>query len=449
MAAGTVEVEVVPTPEPGKKSMFADDAAPTASTVEDYKPPRGKVTELARRLGRHGFIIRNVGEFSVSVSAPEDLFERFFSNKIHEVKAPTPKDHPERTIRAPRKGTPFKIPPVDGFDSLIERAYIQHPPTFFADERPLPPFWNDKFRLRVPGDVAQIMRASAVHARGITGKGVRVAMPDTGHQQHPYFIAQNYHFLAVAAPDAVDVLTDPLGHGTGERANLYAVAPDIHFTGVKMNNPTLAVATAIELRPHVMTNSWGYHADLPGTSMPNFLKPLYLTLLDAVARGIIVCFSAGNGHYSFPANMPQVIAAGGVVVDQDLKYSATPYASGFQSTWFPGRNVPDVCGLCGVLPTADYIVLPVPILSGLNKEKGWGAFSGTSAASPMVAGVCALLKQADPTLTLPQIKSILMYTARDIIAGVCAQGFPATPGPDIATGYGLADADRALEAVGF
>src|SRR5215468_9618156 len=49
---------------------------------------------------------------------------------------------------------------------------------------------------------------SAFQARGITGKGVRVAMPDTGHQQHPYFIAQNYHFLAVAAPDTVDVLTD-------------------------------------------------------------------------------------------------------------------------------------------------------------------------------------------------------------------------------------------------
>jgi serine protease AprX len=286
-----------------------------------------------------------------------------------------------------------------------------------------------------------------VHRRGIVGKGVRVAMPDSGHERHPFFVAQDYNFLAVAAPDAVDHLVDDSGHGTGECANLFATAPAINFIGVKMNNPTLAFATAVALKPQVITNSWGYHADLPGTSMPNFLKPLYLNILDAVARGITVCFSAGNGHFAFPANIPEVIAVGGVVVDQDLKFSATPYASGFDSTWFPGRRVPDVCGLCGVPPTADYIVLPVPIGSALNKEKGWGAFSGTSAASPMVAGVCALLKQADPALTPVEIKNILMHTARDITAGQCAQGHPATSGPDRATGYGLVDADRAVDVV--
>lgn len=83
----------------------------------------------------------------------------------------------------------------------------------------------------------------------------------------------------------------------------------------------------------------------------------------------------------------------------------------------------------------------------LEKEAGWGAFSGTSAASPMVAGVCALLKEVDPNLTPEQVRNILKHTARDITAGVNAQGHAAGPGPDVATGFGLVDALRAVEVL--
>ena len=84
---------------------------------------------------------------------------------------------------------------------------------------------------------------------------------------------------------------------------------------------------------------------------------------------------------------------------------------------------------CGELPTADYIVLPVQAGAFLEKQGGWGAFSGTSACSPMVAGVCALLKQADPRLSAEQIRSILKFTARDILVGTNAMGLAAGPGP--------------------
>lgn len=291
-----------------------------------------------------------------------------------------------------------------------------------------------------------------MHQRGITGKGVRVAMPDTGFYHHPYFKEQGYNFLAVTAPDALDHTSDANGHGTGECANLFATAPGINFVGVKMGgNTTLAFKTGADLRPNVMTNSWGYSLDTPGSTMPNWLKPLWLAVLDAVSKGIIVCFSAGNGHFAFPGSMPEVISVGGVIVTDALLYSATTYTSGFNSTWFPGRRTPDVCGLCGEVPTADYIVLPVQRGAALEKvvagQRGWGAFSGTSASSPMVAGVCALLKQADPSLTPDQARYILQYTARDIVVGTNAHGNVAGPGPDGATGYGLVDAERAIEVV--
>jgi hypothetical protein len=65
----------------------------------------------------------------------------------------------------------------------------------------------------------------------------------------------------------------------------------------------------------------------------------------------------------------------------------------------------------------------------------------------MVAGVCALLKEADPSLTPNDIKNILRHTARDITAGTNAHGQNAVPGPDLATGFGLVNAERAIETL--
>ncbi len=441
-----VNVEVSVQPSEGNPSVFESDVLASADNLDSFRSDRAKSVEVAKKLSGHGFTVLQIGDFSISASLPIGRFEKFFGTVVSEHKLPDDAQAPDYIFYAPSKGTPFAAPQVDGLDTLVEGAYIQHDPIFFA-ERALPPFWKDKFRLRVPDDIAQIMNAASVHRRGITGQGVRVVMADTGFYHHPYFAAQGYNFLSVAAPDAIDHTTDANGHGTGECANLLATAPGVNFIGLKIGNPTLGIKTAVDLNPDVMTNSWGYSVDRPGTTMPNWLKPLYLAVLDAVSKGITVCFSAGNGHYGFPGSMPEVISVGGVVVDDQLDYSATPYASGFKSTWFPNRSTPDICGLCGTPPSADYIVLPVQARAQLEKQDGWGAFSGTSAAPPMVAGVCALLKEADPSLRPTDIKSVLKFTARDVTTGQNAHGNNAAPGPDGATGFGLVDANRALEAV--
>ena len=443
-----VDIEVVVRPETGK-SAFDPDTLPSVASLADYLPPADKTTQVERALQRHGFSVRHVGRFSISASCPAKHFEKFFGTHISKKALPKSANVPVGyAMFSPGKEDPWAVPSVDNLNLLIDRAYIQHEPVFFAGERSIPPRWVEKFRIRVPVDVAQILRTPSVHRRGITGEGVKVVMPDTGFYHHPYFVEHGYNFLAVTAPDASDHPSDTSGHGTGECANLLATAPGINFIGVKMGpNTTLGFKTAVDLRPDIMTNSWGYSVDGPLPSMPNWLKPLYLAVLDAVSRGIVVCFSAGNGHYGFPGSMPEVISVGGVVVSEALQYSATQYTSGFKSTWYPGRDVPDVSGLCGTPPTADYIVLPVQKGASLEKQHGWGAFSGTSAASPMVAGVCALLKQAQPSLTSDDIRNLLKYTARDITIGKNAHGESAKVGPDLATGYGLVDAERAIDAV--
>ncbi|MEN6560639.1 MAG: S8 family peptidase [Acidobacteriota bacterium] len=63
--------------------------------------------------------------------------------------------------------------------------------------------------------------------------------------------------------------------------------------------------------------------------------------------------------------------------------------------------------------------------------------SGTSAASPNVAGMAALLKSAKPDLTADQIMQIIRYTADDINKATL-------PGRDDRAGYGRINMERAL-----
>jgi subtilisin family serine protease len=192
----------------------------------------------------------------------------------------------------------------------------------------------------------------------------------------------------------------------------------------------------------------------------------------AWASGIVVIFSAGNGHYGFPAQHPDCIAAGGVFMASNESLRASDYASGFMSNIYPGRRVPDACGLVGMKPKAIYIMLPVepgdaidatpwnapPPNQGLQggtypqgdqtaNNDGWGCFSGTSAAAPQLAGLAALIKQACPKLTPSDVRDIMRKTARGVTTGNCSTstgGHPATPGPDVATGDGLVDAHKAV-----
>jgi len=60
----------------------------------------------------------------------------------------------------------------------------------------------------------------------------------------------------------------------------------------------------------------------------------------------------------FLGMMPEVVSAGGVYIDENGEMQASDYASAFTSRIYSGRNVPDFCGLVGLLPHANYIMLP-------------------------------------------------------------------------------------------
>jgi subtilisin family serine protease len=302
-------------------------------------------------------------------------------------------------------------------------------------------------------------------------------MIDSGFTHgHGYFVERGYTTTTVLAPGANRADLDGNGHGTGESANLLAVAPDATFFGIKLDNETDAnlgasvlegFQAALRHDPKVISVSLGYDLCQRSnnqhlTTLPNGLKALEAEIQAAVASGIAVVFSAGNGHVAFPGMMREVISAGGVFIAEDGQMLASDYASAFDSRIYPGRHVPDFCGLVGQAANgASYIMLPVPPgaeldvrQDGTRPDDGWGVFSGTSAAAPQLAGACALLLEKNPGLTPSELKSVLGAAARDVVLGAANPasnenngGMPANTGIDGATGTGLVDAFAAWRLV--
>jgi subtilase family serine protease len=483
------------------------------SSAKDFEPDPLHVDQAIHNLSQLGFRPTRRGKLSFSMRATRAVFEQTFSTKLEAVKVDANVDYAFQSFYFPPPGAPWQVPAQ--LADIIDDVYIQWPHIYMgrrptrrtarrrrapsatktalrtgmmmagtvpmpgvSETAPTPNF----FHLDVPDGVAGLLNVSQVHQAGTTGKGVRVAMVDTGFaHSHPYFVSRGYNSSVDLAPHAINDATDPESHGTGESANLFAVAPDITFIGIKVDNDNdprngasmlEGFQQALLHNPQIISLSMGYDLRADDfsqlTELPNNMAALEAEIQSAVAKGIIVVFSAGNGHYSFPGMMPDVISAGGVFVDQNGATQASSYASAFQSKIYPGRSVPDFCGLVGMLPRAMYIMLPIPPGSELDSEMsqldnqgnvgdgtavgdGWAAFSGTSAAAPQLAGVCALLLQKNPGLTPADMKSILRRSARSVTVGAAnpssgddGVGEPAGPGDTGAAGAGLVDAFTAF-----
>jgi serine protease AprX len=441
-------------------SILTTKATITKATRARFMPDKKAVDQTCDELKKLGFKILAVGKFSVSIAGSQELFEKVLQAKLE-----------RRTMEVLRTGTkkmeaqffeavqPLKLPAK--LTKLVEDIALAEPPILFESATPPQPSY---FHLDVPHDIACLMRANLLHNIGVTGNKVKLAMVDTGFYDHPYYSDKGYKITRLAAVG--NITQDEVGHGTGIATNALAVAPGVDFISVKestlnSSDPLAAFQLAVAQNPDIITCSWGYDIDYPGVSRDDltlYKLNLEAEIAAAVDDGIVVLFACGNGQRGWPAGMPEVIAVGGAYIDQYLSLKAASYASSFDSSIYPGRHCPDVCGLCGELPMGIYIVVPTQPNSHYDDlfsdgsfpngdetaaDDGWMVASGTSSATPMVAGAVALRLQRYPGRTPAQIKSDLQNTARDVTAGQSSMGDSAGPGWDAATGYGLVDANAA------
>lgn len=197
----------------------------------------------------------------------------------------------------------------------------------------------------------------------------------------------------------------------------------------------------------VVTNSWSLA--VPSSNSPG---PLVLMLRKVVASGISVVFAAGNdGPGDNTVSNPADSVAEVITVGSICKSNATKVCEpgGVAPTSSRGKEVDITAPGVDVWSTRPRGFLGFAIIGleghrpgdpdpvATNRNLAWYMpGSGTSMAAPHVAGVVALMLEANPRLTPRQIQSILNRTATD----------KGAPGFDHDYGFGVVNALSAVRA---
>jgi len=334
-----------------------------------------------------------------------------------------------------------------------------------------------------------------------TGKGVGIAIIDTGIYPHPDFIDKGDRIkVFVDFVEGRPVPYDDGGHGThvaGDAAGAGVLSKGLYRgpaseadiimlkamgeTGGKTSDIIKAINWVVkhkdEYNIKVLNMSLGH----PATNYEE--DPVDIAVEEAVKAGITVVAAAGNsgpepGTISAPADSPFVIAVGAIDDkntparddDEVAPFSSrgpTPVGLTKPDVLAPGESIvaplapmskmevtakrltfqnkafkwllglsdkelqaipPEALKLYGLSNETVELIQSSPenarkVLTklvnitsrmALVDEGKYGAFPGTSMASPIVAGVVADMYQANPSLTPMEVKQILMETAEPL-----------------------------------
>ena len=286
------------------------------------------------------------------------------------------------------------------------------------------------------------VRASHAYARGLSGRGVTIAVLDTGiDAMHREFASAGKLASGFNAATGSQDVTDANGHGTHvagllaanrDARGMHGIAFDATLLPIKVfadNGASNSTYVERGLR-HAIGK-----AAIANLSLGSVTASNPAAIRDAVRSGMLLVAAAGNGsgaHPQWPARYAkeawanhQIIAVG--AVDEKNRIAAFSNRAGDAAAWFlvaPGINL--VSTSAGGAHAADVA------------DATYAAMSGTSMAVPIVSGAAALIRQQWPYLRADQVATILFITATDL----------GEPGIDATYGRGLLDIEKALQPVG-
>src|SRR5260370_1240433 len=180
----------------GGVSMFEVQERINASTVAHFLSPVELVQRAALRLQDAGFEVLQATQTTINIAGSAATYKRAFNTQIVAEERPTIKefgvkdtatflDSPDTAMSGliATAGTPF--------EDVLEGVAIEEPRYYMAASMfaPLKSYWH----LRLPGDVSLAVNADRAHRSGITGRGIKVVMADTGWFKHPYFVGRGYN----------------------------------------------------------------------------------------------------------------------------------------------------------------------------------------------------------------------------------------------------------------
>lgn len=270
-----------------------------------------------------------------------------------------------------------------------------------------------------------------LHRNKIDGRGIGMAIIDTGVSPHLDFIMPSNRLEFVDFVDSQINPYDDNGHGTAvagimcgnglvsgsclqgiaPRANLYA----LKAVGAKGEGNTFQILQAMQWvfehhkEKNIKVLNLSFGTDPIGVTS----DPLRLGAEALIKCGITVVASAGNSGpgkstIKSPGTSPSVITVGGAAYSE----------SGWGVAEFSSR------GPAGEYSKPDILAPSVNVLT-TGSQTHYTEFSGTSMASPQIAGVCALILQAYPAYSPQKVKEVLLSGTLklDCTANNCGRGF--------------------------
>lgn len=135
--------------------------------------------------------------------------------------------------------------------------------------------------------------------------------------------------------------------------------------------------------------------------------------------------SCSDNVISVAAYAPSYATAGGSMVGGGLA-NFSSHGPRYDGIMKPDISAPGVSICSAISSFTDVAYTTVTSVNFNNKTYDFAKFSGTSMSGPVVAGICALMLEANPWMTAYQVKQIIQETARqDNFTGVIpAQGSP-------------------------
>ena len=306
-------------------------------------------------------------------------------------------------IAAPAKSAPIKSADYDNFDNEVASMSIPMTPT------------NNRWAY-------DLINSAEVNASGITGSGIRIALLDNGIDTRDPKIGSK----VIARFDATHSVSGQYDHGTGTSSIIAAdPIPEAGIGGVAPGASILDVRVCLNTQCRnewiVDGLKWAIDNDADVISMSiagSGIDPAVTQLInDAITQGISVVTAAGNQacaptfsygnqtsnrnctQTTMPISFPGGLSIPGLItvgaIGRDLTRNSYSNFGSFVDVVAPGTDV------ATIYP--------------------WGPnayFGGTSAATPIVAGIVALIKQASPNLMPTQIQAVLQATTSAPVSSI-------------------------------
>ena len=316
----------------------------------------------------------------------------------------------------------------------------------------------------------RVVNADQAWLQGATGRGVTVAILDSGVATDPDLIQPTNRILASVNFADQRITRDPGGHGThvagivagnGTRSagEFVGIAPDANIVDVRVldSSGSGRISSVVRGIEWVVAHQAAYQIRVINLSLgaPVTVSyrtdPLSAAVEIAWQRGLVVVAAAGNtgpqrDTVVSPGTDPYVITVGATddagTVDRGddtlAAFSAWGTSDGHAKPDLvaPGRRIVSL----RVPGSALDMLFPDRVVTAQNGAT-YIRLTGTSMATPVVSGAVALLLERRPDLTPDQVKALLTQTTQSY-----GQDSGVTLPDPSADGSGLLDVASAISA---